>query len=377
MLKTNTIGRKDLMDIVLQRQFARFLEEARDPARRSWIILNAHSIGETTIVCALAREFVKQHGHSITMIVQPDHLPITQMFPDRFGRVLTVEQRFMHHIVIQHLDSNRFELDVPFSAHQYDLGDCRGDELFSLYKFPGRGGISQTDLFRYMLRLPWDSQMERPTIPPEWDLEAGRLAESIGMPIGASVVLFPANTTRHAQFPDLFWETLAARLTKNGQAVFTNMKGGTVRPKTMPIAGTRPVEVPVHLALSLVRLAGRTICSSHGMQFLQLLGGRFRQMTVTMPIGSQLGDINLNSRKYFYKCAFMQFAAPELCLDAPFAEFLVPFDGAENELERVAHAIADESFNDDNCWKRAGGTGKFYLEEHRDWLSGLIQPIVA
>jgi hypothetical protein len=89
MLKTNTIGRKDLMDIVLQRQFARFLEEARDPARRSWIILNAHSIGETTIVCALAREFVKQHGHSITMIVQPDHLPITQMFPDRFGRVLT------------------------------------------------------------------------------------------------------------------------------------------------------------------------------------------------------------------------------------------------------------------------------------------------
>jgi hypothetical protein len=106
-----------------------------------------------------------------------------------------------------------------------------------------------------MLRLPWDSQMERPTIPPEWDLEAGRLAESIGMPIGASVVLFPANTTRHAQFPDLFWETLAARLTKNGQAVFTNMKGGTVRPKTMPIAGTRPVEVPVHLALSLVRLA--------------------------------------------------------------------------------------------------------------------------
>jgi hypothetical protein len=73
----------------------------------------------------------------------------------------------------------------------------------------------------------------------------------------------------------------------------------------------------------------------------------------------------------------MQFAAPELCLDAPFAEFLVPFDGAENELERVAHAIADESFNDDNCWKRAGGTGKFYLEEHRDWLSGLIQPIVA
>jgi len=365
------------MDMLLQRQFAKFLEEVRDPQRRTWIILNPHSIGETATVCSLAREFVKQHGHGITMVVPPDHLPITQMFPGRFGRVLTAERSFMRYIIQHFIDSNRFELDFPFSAHQYDLGDCRGDELFYLLKFPGRGGISQTDLFRYLLRLPWDSQMERPTISPDWDLEAGRLAQSIGMPIGASVLLFPATTTPHPQFPDLFWETLAARLARNGQAVFTNMKGGIVGPKTMPIAGTTPVEVPIHLGLSLVRLAGRTICSSHGMHFLLLLGGRFRQMTVTMPVGSHSDDTNVTSRKFHFTNLMSQFMMPEFCLDAPLAEFAVPFDGTEKELERLALAIADQTFSDDSCLKRAGSTGQLYLEEHRDWLSGLIQPIVA
>jgi hypothetical protein len=339
--------------------------------------MNPASIGDTVTVCALAREFVKRHGHAVTMVVPPDHIAVTHMYPNRFLRVLTAERALMMDIGNNFIDANRFELDMPFFGHPYDHGDCRGDELFYLFKYPGRGGISLTDLYRYMLRLPWDSPLDRPAISQEWDAEARQLADDIGMPAGKSVVLFPANSSPHPQFPDVFWETVAGRLTANGYKVFTNMKGGNYRPNTMPICGTIPVEVPIHLALSLVQLAGRTICSAHGMQFLQLLGGKFRQMTVAMPIGRQFGDWRMNERRQYSTTFMAQYMYPELCVDLPFAEFSVPFDGSPEELKRVAVAIADESFDDPSCLKRAGSSGQMYLDEHRDWMSALVQPLAG
>jgi hypothetical protein len=135
------------------------------------------------------------------------------------------------------------------------------------------------------------------------------------------------------------------------------------------------VEVPIHLALSLVRLAGRTICSPSGMQFLQLLGGRFRQMTVLMPVDRQAGDWEMNFRKYCSEARMQQFVNPELCLDAALDEFSVPIEGTDDELKRIAVAIADESSGDSACLTRVGGNGRSYVEEHRDWLSGLIQRV--
>jgi len=362
------------MNTLRKAEYARFLEQVRDPQRRSWIIMSPASIGDTAILCALAHAFVKRHGHGITLVVPPDHLNITQMFPNRFLRVLTAERALMVHILNNYIDPNRFELDMPFCGHPYDHGDCRGNELFYLFKYPGRGGISLTDLFRHLLRLPWDSQLERPVIPAEWDAEAQELAESMGLLAGKSVLVFPANSSPHPQFPDVFWEALVTQLVSNGVKVFTNMKGGNFRPKTLPIPGSTPVEVPLHLALPLVRLAGRTICAAHGMQFLQLLGGRFAQMSVTMPIARDFGDFEMNGRTHSSTAYMAQFLYPELCLDLPFAEFSVPFDGNEDELKRIAVTIANLAFDDPSCLKRAGSNGQAYLDEHRDWMSALIQP---
>jgi hypothetical protein len=363
------------MNVVRAAEYKHIIEALRDPQRRSWIMLNPTSIGDTAIVCALSHAFVKQHGHAITMVVPEDHLAVTQMFPNRFLRVLTVDRPTMMHIINHYLEPDRFELDVPFCAHPYDLGDGRSDELMYLYKYPGRGGLNVTDMYRYLLRLPWSAQLERPQIPAEWDREARQLADSVGMKMNQSVTLFPANSSAHPQFPDLFWQTLAARLAERGLKVFTNMKGGNFRPKTMPVAGTTPIELPMHLSLSLVRHAGRTISGAHGMQFLQFLGGRFKQMTVAMPIAKQFTDFSMNSRVYHPSAFMAQFMYPELCLGLPFAEFSVPFDGSDEDLKSAAVAIADESFDDAGCYKRPGSGTQPYLEEHAGWLSELIQPL--
>ena len=153
------------------------------------------------------------------------------------------------------------------------------------------------------------------------------------------------------------------------------MKGGQFRPQTMPVVGTTPIEIPLHLALPLLHLAGRTICGPHGLQFLQLLGGRFGQMTVAVPIDHEFGEIKNEYTSVHPRMYMTQFMCPEVCIGLPFAEFWVPFDGAETEIKRVALAMADASFDDPNCLKRIEGNGRPYLDEHKDWLSSLIQPV--
>jgi hypothetical protein len=365
------------MNILMQAEFARFLEQLRHPDRRSWIIMNPCSIGDTAFVCALAREFVKQHGHGITMVVPPDHLPITAMFPNRFIRVLTADRPTMLRILNQYIDPSRFELDMPFCAHSYDHGDCRTDALMYLFKFPGRGGLSMADMFRHLLRLPWDACLDRPTIPPEWETEAQSLADTVGMDRGRSITLFPASSSPLVQLPDILWSTLVARLTERGYKVFCNMKGGHFWPKTMPIAGSIPIEIPVHLALPLVSFAGRAISSPNGMQFLALLGGRFEQMTVLAPATVNHDDFQLNERTHSVHVMLAQYMFPELCLGVPFEEYLVPHEASDDELVKHAIAVADQATDVPIHVRRLVSGGKLFIDEHHDWLKTLVQPLAA
>ncbi len=183
------------MNKVRENEYRNLLTQLRHPDRRSWILLNPTSIGDTATVCAFAAAFVAQHGHGITMVVPPDHMAVTHMYPNRFLRVVKAERHVMMHIINNYVDPGRFELDVPMCAHPYDIGDCRVDELSYLFKFPGRGGISFADTFRYLLRLPWDAPFERPQVPAPWEAEAEQFANRIGMPKGRSVILFPATSS--------------------------------------------------------------------------------------------------------------------------------------------------------------------------------------
>ena len=363
------------MNVILENEYKHLLEQLRDPNRRSWIFLNAASIGDTALVCAIAQAFVKQHGHAITIVVPPDHIALTQMYPNRFLKVHTAERSLVNMIANKYLDPLRFEIDVPIYPHPYVQGDCRLHDLLNLHKYPGRGGMSHTDMLRHLLRLPWEAQYERPNAPTQWDVEAEQIAQQIGMPKGESVILFPANNSKHPQFPDVFWETVVARLTQRGLKVFCNMRGGTYRPNTMPIVGTTPIDVQMHQALSLVNYAGRTVSSATGMQQLLLMGGRFKQMTVTMPI-SRTAAFEMNQRSYPSTSFMAQYIYPEFLPGVPFAEFSVPYDGTEQELKELAIAIADDAFDHPSCIKRKGSNGRTFLEEQDGWLRQLMTPPV-
>lgn len=362
------------MDILKQAEYRDLLAKMRDPQHRSWILLNPSSMGETGMVCAFAHAFVQQHGHPITMVVQPNHVPITQMYPNRFLRVLTADQGPQLKIAGDFLDPNRFELDTPICMHHHFHGSCRIDELQYLFKYPGRGGISHTDTFRHLLRLPWDAPLERPTIPQAWENEARAFAEQVGVVPGKSVLLLPKNTTDIGQLSDVMWTALVERLNERGYKVFCNMKGGIYQPTTMPIKGSIPIELPVHLVIPFVEQAGRLISSPNGMQLLLTLCGRFDKVTIVFPVFGSFDDYEMYGRRYAPQSPMHQYTGPEICTGVNFSEFGVPRAASNDEFIRIGRAVADDDRNDFNCAHRAGHNGGLFTEENADWLTGLVKP---
>jgi hypothetical protein len=364
------------MNIASHTEYIGVLEQLRDPDRRAWIILNPGSIGDTATVCALAAAFLKQHGHALRMVVPEEHACIAQMFPHQVMHLQPAHRGYMQQLMNKYIEPHRFELDVPFCAHPDYLGDCRTDEIKYLFKSPGRGGLNMTDAFRYVLRLPWDAPLNRPIVPDESEQEALLFADKAGLEIGNSVLLFPTDDAIRPQLPAIFWQTLAESLAARGIRVFTNVSSGGLAPNAISIAGATPISIPLHLLLPLSRLAGRVIDGgAPGVLFLQLLSGGVRQLTSVLPIASDFSDFKKGDRHCSPTDYMAQFMYPEVCMGQPFEEFLVPFDAPAEELQRLAMAIADEAFDDPNCFRRVGDNGGSYGEENNEWLSALVAPL--
>jgi hypothetical protein len=365
------------MNIASHTEYIGALDQLRDPDRRAWILMMPGSIGDTLAVYALAQAFVGQHGHGLRMVATEEHATLAQMFPQQAMHIQPAHRGYIEQLMNRFIEPDRFEVDVPFCAHPEYLGDCRSDEIKYLFKLPGRGGLNMTDAFRYILRLPWNARLNRPIVLDAWEQEALLFADSVGLEIGSSVLLFPTADAVRPQLPEIFWETLAQRLTARGQRVFTCVAmDGAVKPDAAPIGGTIPIKIPLHLLLPMGRMAGRIIdAGASGTQFLQLLGGGFRQMTSVMPIATDFSDFKKGDRDCSPTDYMAQFMYPELCLNRPFEEFLVPFDAPDAELQRLAMAIADEAFDEPNCFRRMGDNGGPYGEENKEWLGALIAPV--
>ncbi|TAN51794.1 MAG: hypothetical protein EPN21_05780 [Methylococcaceae bacterium] len=355
----------------------------RDPERPAWIMLSLYGIGETAIFCAFAEAFLKEHGHAVTMVLTPKLAPVAQFYQHRFHRILVASDEiiatFLKSGFIKH---DRFDLDYPMEAHTSGFGFEFSDGISHLFKWPGRGGISAIDLARFVFRLPWNSRLERPTIPPEWELEAKSYANKVGLIPGRSVVLFPLNNTCPMYSLD-FWNGVADRLIKNGYKVFSNGLGlipGRGR-EPLVINGAVPIDLPIQLGLSFCKLAGRVIIGSNGMQcFMTMLASKDIDITVLLAVPSKIPPAAINFSRGMAdhplnsvpSSQSMQYQFPEAALQIKSNEFVVPFDAGPDELAHLAKVVADNDASDAACFKRYETNGKLFLEEHAHWLRELF-----
>lgn len=368
----------------LFKMFDTFFENSvRIQGRQTWIILCGYAIGETALFCAFADAFVKAHGHGIVLVITTKHIQVANMYAHSFLKTVVISDDLMRAILRSgYIPQDRFEVNKPLSACWIDQGFRMSDGIKYLPGiYPGRGGLSETDFSRFLLRLPWSSRLDKPRIAPEWEDQAWQLAKQVGLRSGRSVVLCPINNST-VKFPLLFWEAMARRLNELGYIVFTNVGGLTVTNglSTMPIPGTTAVDLPINLVVPFVNFAGRVVSGPNGMFFLMMLAGyESFKMSQVLPISKDVkkGDSSLGCRAPDrikgdeLICGF-QYAAPERCLGAPLNEFLIPHDESAEELMRLAGVVADENSDDPSCIKRYECNGKLYIEEHAAWLKKLV-----
>ena len=371
------------MNPLFQSFDAFFDESVRIPGIPAWIILCGYNIGETTQFCALAAEFKKTHGNEIIVIATPKHQHVIEMYAHNFVKIVYITNDAMSTILRSgYIPQDRMEIEQPFSACWIDRGFRYSDGIRFLSKYPGRGGLSEIDCVRFVLHLPWNSKLEPPTISIEIENKVLDFATNVGVRVGRSVLLCPINNSA-PKLPQIFWNTLANTFLEKGIKVFTNIGGlNQFNDLTeLPIPGTTPVNLPIEYVIPFCRLAGHVVIGNNGMSMLIMMTA-FKNFKVTQVISySPLTQIGHSSRgcqspthpeKGNEMAGTYQYGVPELCIDANFAEYLIPFDGTEIELERLAHIVSEGQTTDLSYVKRPGAKSDSYLEEHVDWLSDLV-----
>ena len=182
-----------------------FLDEAvRIPGHPAWLVFCGYAIGETATFCALAGEFKKQHGHDIVIVITPKHQQVINMYAHQFIKVVVISDDAMRMILRSgYIPQHRFEIDQAFSPCWIDRGFRDSDGIRFLSKYPGRGGISEMDLARMVLHLPWNAKLEAPIVPEDVERNSFYFALENGMRVGRSVLLCPINNSA-PKFPLFF-----------------------------------------------------------------------------------------------------------------------------------------------------------------------------
>lgn len=239
------------------------LNSLRDENQRSWILINPTSIGDTWIVCALARAFKEQHGGPLIMVVKPGQAPLAQMYMQHIDKIIMIDDLLGVAGRVERYAT--FDRDMPIIAHPYWNGDGRLDLLNQLYAYPGRGGITLSDCMRYVLHLDWSATTDLPTIHGVWRQAAETYAAQLGMVRGESVILLPDNNS-NTPLPNEFWQSLADKLCAEGKMVFTNLAGNAYQGQRQePFKNTHAISLTLDQAIPLVEYAGRAISGCNGM----------------------------------------------------------------------------------------------------------------
>jgi len=363
-----------------------FNEKIRIANKPTWIFLCGYAIGETSLFCTLAGEFRKIYGHELILLVTKKHIEVAKMYQHQFIKIVIIEDNLMRLILrSNYIPQDRLQLNEPISPCWIDRGFRDSDGIKYLGRFPGRGGISETDMMRFVLRLPWNSKLERPRISVASEDAAWIKGRNLGLRVGRSVLLCPINNSAN-RFPDFFWTKIAERLMALDYVVFTNIGGLSQHNglDKMPIFGTIPVDLSIDEVIPFSNYAGRVITGGNGMSFLIMLGcSQNFNITQLLPYSknshenhSSLGfmshrESNLRSTSIDLRSSF-QYLAPELCVDTSFTEFLIPFDGDLDKLQHLANVVVNQDRNDSSSIKRNENNGIDFIDAQNLWLRELV-----
>lgn len=349
------------------------IDKMRLPERRSWILMVPNGVGETAIVCGFAKGFVEQHGHGITLVTRDMFVPLAAMYLGRFNTVMTAPFELMRDFSnFGIIPPNHFDVDFPFNTWAAQYGDGRYYKINELYVQHGhaRGGLSLTDLFRHILRLNWNTPIERPVIQEETKIKAAEIANRHGIIRGKSVILFPGNGST-TPAPYLFWEAISELFRKKrGFKIFANCRGAGILPNQMPKLDSDQLDLPVDLALAVSELAGHIVIGGNGFALLALLANIQCKVNIILPKSVIHNNPGEGEREVSIMHSSTRFNIPELFSQDNFSEWLTPPEESPALFQTLALDIVEDRPSDSRLTPEM--ISDFMFHNHSEWAKKLI-----
>lgn len=248
------------------RFFKSFVENVvRECGPQTYIVVSLYSLGDTYLLCSLAKAFRSVHcknGEKIVLVVKESHLAIAELFIDDIDSVYLMQKdttdRALRYLMDNGLKCG-FGPGEALFIHPHHVNDTRVDDFTNLE------GVSQVNMYANLLRLPIRTLPGTPIIPSNRHLEAKSLSERYGVIEGKSVVLFP-DSNSWPQLPGVFWKKFSINLSKKGWNVFTNSAGNnTSGTRDVPLPGSSLIDIPLHLVIPFLEQAGWVIGALCGL----------------------------------------------------------------------------------------------------------------
>lgn len=333
---------------MIQHEHLRFLhEKIKNPEKRNWIIMVPNSLAETVVVCGLSKAFIKRYGHGITLVIPESHAFIPQCYPNTFDRVVYLPLGNMRHFSeAGYIPPNFFSPDFPINTWPQQHGDGRAFSLYELWTATyGRSGLNFLDLYRYILRLDWTAEYNRPKVPQKYYVEAQQLIKKFDIKKNKTVILFAGNNSNRPA-PPYLWSEIAKNYFKKGFDVLINVRGSMLVPEGLRIEGARIIDIALEHTIPLCEHAGNVVSGSNGFVFLALAAGIDCNMDVLLP-----NEICYDYDKFLYKdinpmAGCHQLNSPEIVKNAAhLKEWIVPKDAAFNVLSEIAEGITSGAKN--------------------------------
>lgn len=215
----------------------------------TWFIICPYGIGDTYLVCALAKQFLNHNGgNKIVLAVKKNHAFLIDFFPEDIQRFVVFDKFDLR--LIQRF--SEFKLGYPFIGHPYFLEPNLRDIL-------GTENMNLLNVYKKIFNISCDFPITQPIVNRLTIEKAKSRFLRLKLPKGKTVILAPAANS----LPTLcleFWSLLSQELKLQGWTVCTNCEYEA----TDYIVGTIPIYFPLAESIPIAEMAGWVISSRSG-----------------------------------------------------------------------------------------------------------------
>jgi hypothetical protein len=271
------------MNLQLLAHLREVLVKLTDDERKSFILMSPNSLGEVSTICALLKSFREHHQSNVTLVVPNAQRDIPSVWGHNIQKLIVSDSGTMRALSYLNLiDKDRFEKDHPINTWSFQRGDGRLDSIHELRATaPHRGGLNYTDMYRYILHLPWNAKIEFGKIPDQWITIGKKILEEHGLDPERSVILFPGNNSNRPA-PTALWRSISNLYNKLGYQVVLNLRGALFIPSDLKVPSIR-LDLNIPAAIALGHLCGNVVIGSNGLKMLMLLMKINANINVLLP----------------------------------------------------------------------------------------------